>query len=142
MSIFPSGGELTSVSKLELSRIATIGAMVSKISLSVICLAVLYYILRLVRVFFQKAVLMVKIIFALSVSLGIIGALLVIIILPDYEALMMKELENRTRDVGYLVAQQIPTDHLQNLNSIADYRKTDYMEIKEVIDHIFFPGME
>lgn len=85
---------------------------------------------------------MVKIIFALSVSLGIIGALLVIIILPDYEALMMKELENRTRDVGYLVAQQIPTDHLQNLNSIADYRKTDYMEIKEVIDHIFFPGME
>lgn len=135
---FPIGGELTSVSKLELSMIATIGAMVSKISLSVICLAVLYYILRLVRVFFQKAVLMVKIIFALSVSLGIIGALLVIIILPDYEALMMKELENRTRDVGYLVAQQIPTDHLQNLNSIADYRKTDYMEIKEVIDHIFF----
>ncbi|MBQ3105071.1 MAG: hypothetical protein IJC59_04315, partial [Lachnospiraceae bacterium] len=133
-------GKPVALTTLELSITAMAASMISKIALGIICVLALYYLLYFVRIFFQRSKLLARVIFVLCLAVGIMGVLFVHTALPKYKALMLTELENRIGDVGYLVAQRIPSDHLLALDSVKDYRNEDYLAVKERVDEMFFSG--
>ena len=69
--------------------------------------------------------------------IGGMTLLLLVMVIPDYKSQMMKELEYRTKNVAYLTAENIPSEVLLKLDSVADFRTKDYNELKTIIDKIF-----
>lgn len=130
-------GELVPYYEVEVGQKEILFSWLSKLSVAVIAVIMIYYLLALFYYILKNHDVTSKLMAAMCGVIGIITLLFLVMVIPDYKAQMMKELEYRTKNVAYLTAETIPAKDLLNLDSVADFRKDSYNRVKSTVDKIF-----
>lgn len=130
-------GEILPLYELELGGSALAGVVISKIALFFVITAILAMAGICLKNFWKKDNTTAKLMMAMCIVIVTLTAMFLVMIIPDYKEQMEAELEERTKNVSYLVSLNLPVEALYALDSIADFRGQDYMEVKNVIDDIF-----
>lgn len=130
-------GELVPYYEVEVGQKEIFFSWLSKLSVAVIAIIMIYYLLALFYYILKNHDVTSKLMAVMCGVIGIITLLFLVMVIPDYKAQMMKELEYRTKNVAYLTAETIPAEDLLNLDSVADFRKDSYNRVKSTVDKIF-----
>lgn len=130
-------GQLSPYYELEVGQKGVIYSWLSKISLGVMASIILFYTIVFLRYIIKYKDITSRLMLILCMVIGGMTLLLLVMVIPDYKSQMMKELEYRTKNVAYLTAENIPSEVLLKLDSVADFRTKDYNALKTIIDKIF-----
>jgi predicted MFS family arabinose efflux permease len=129
--------EWAGIYEFDTDTLIKVKIVVGKIALLLLSMTALYFIFLGILMFLHKSSKLVKIMTAVCVMIAILTVLFLVMIIPQYKEQVSEEIKERSQEIAFLSAKQIPLEALMNIDSVSDFMSEDYVQVKEAVNAIF-----